>query len=88
MTTINKIVDELGLPHVDFIKSDIEGAERNALAGATNTLYRFKPRMAIAGYHLIDDLTVLPAIALKAQPMYKACLLESAWNYSNVIIFQ
>ena len=88
VTTIDKIVDELGLPHVDFIKSDIEGAERNALAGATNTLYRFKPRMAIAGYHLIDDLTVLPAIALKAQPMYKACLLESKWDFSNVIIFQ
>ena len=89
VTTIDKIVDELGLPHVDFIKSDIEGAERNALAGATNTLYRFKPRMAIAGYHLIDDLIVLPAIALKAQPMYKACLLETTkWAYSNVIIFQ
>ncbi|MBM4311435.1 MAG: FkbM family methyltransferase [Deltaproteobacteria bacterium] len=88
LTTIDKIVDELGLPRVDFIKMDIEGAERNALAGATNTLYRFKPRMAIAGYHLIDDLTVLPEIALNAQPMYKACLLESDWAYSNVIIFQ
>jgi FkbM family methyltransferase len=88
LTTIDKIVAELGLARVDFIKADIEGAERNALTGAAKTLERFKPRMAIAGYHLKDDLIVLPAIALIAQPTYKACLLESEWDFDNIIIFE
>ena len=88
VTTIDKIVAELGLARVNFIKSDIEGAERNMLAGAAKTLERFKPRMAIAGYHLKDDLIVLPAVALKAQPAYKACLSESEWDFDNVIFFE
>ena len=51
LTTIDKIVAELGLPRVDFIKMDIEGAEANALAGARETISRFKPRLAITAEH-------------------------------------
>ena len=35
VTTLDKIVEELRLPRVDFIKMDIEGAEREALRGAS-----------------------------------------------------
>ena len=62
------------LPKVDFIKMDIEGAERNALAGASETMKTFRPRMAIASYHRADDLEVLPPLALSAQPEYTACV--------------
>ena len=57
LTTIDKIVEELQLERVDFIKMDIEGAERKALVGARNTLAKLKPRLALAGYHLEDDQT-------------------------------
>ena len=60
LTTIDKIVAELGLPRVDFIKMDIEGAEANALAGARDTLTRFKPRLAIAAEHKPDDEVDIP----------------------------
>jgi len=85
LTTIDKIVTELGLARVDFIKADIEGAERNALLGATKTLERFKPRMAIAAYHLKDDKSVLPTIARKAQPAYKACLQGVGWGNETIL---
>lgn len=85
LTTIDKIVDELGLDRVDFVKADIEGAERNALLGATKTLKRFKPRMAIAAYHLKDDKTILPEIVLKAQPAYKACLQGVGWGNETIL---
>jgi FkbM family methyltransferase len=63
--TIDDAVDNLRLDRVDFIKADIEGAERYALSGASNTISRFHPRMAICTYHLPDDPVVLPQIATK-----------------------
>ncbi len=45
LTTIDKLVAELRLPRVDFIKMDIEGAEVPALAGGHETIARFKPRL-------------------------------------------
>jgi FkbM family methyltransferase len=62
ITTIDKLVAELGLTRVDFIKMDIEGSERYALKGAEQTLKRFHPRMAICTYHLADDPTAVPAV--------------------------
>lgn len=70
LTTIDRIVEELGLTRVDFIKTDIEGAERNALAGAKTTLARFKPRMALSVYHLPDDPGVITGRVLDARKDY------------------
>jgi FkbM family methyltransferase len=70
VTTIDLLVAELGLSRVDFIKMDIEGSERQALAGARTTLAGFKPRLAITTYHKPDDLNVLPAIIRQWAPAY------------------
>jgi FkbM family methyltransferase len=70
LVPIDEIVQELGLDRVDFIKMDIEGAERRALAGARVTLARFGPRMAISSYHLRDDPAAIPAVVRQAQPRY------------------
>lgn len=40
-------IDSLALPRVDFIKIDIEGMEMEALAGAMNTIRKFRPQMLI-----------------------------------------
>ena len=55
---------------IDFIKADIEGAERNMLLGATEILRTFAPRLAICTYHLPDDPIILENIILKANPNY------------------
>jgi len=60
LTTIDKLVAELGLPRVDFIKMDIEGAEKPALSGASATIRKFHPRMSIATEHLPDDAVAIP----------------------------
>ena len=88
LTTIDKIVAELKLERVGFIKMDIEGSERQALAGASGTLRRFKPRMAIAAYHGGEqDLTVLPAAALDAQPRYEVCVWGRNGGWGNRTLF-
>ena len=45
--TIDQIVEEQKLDHVDFIKLDIEGAELKALLGAAATLAKFKPTVCL-----------------------------------------
>ena len=91
LTTIDKIVEELQLERVDFIKMDIEGAERKALAGARNTLAERKPRLALAGYHLEDDQTKIPEIVLAARPDYNMkcglCSEKDYWIVPAVLYF-
>jgi len=71
LTTIDKLVAELNLPRVDFIKMDIEGAEVPALAGARATITRFKPRMAIATEHKPDDEYAIPSAVRNIRPDYQ-----------------
>jgi len=56
---------------VDFIKMDIEGAERHALKGARRLLARDKPRLAICIYHAADDPDVVPRVVLEANGEYQ-----------------
>ena len=62
LTTIDKIVAELKLERVDFIKMDIEGAEQNALIGARATLAKYHPRMSLSAYHRPDDPKRIPEL--------------------------
>ena len=62
LTTIDKMVAELGLPRVDYIKMDIEGAEPKALAGANSTIARWKPRLSISAYHEPDHPVTIPTV--------------------------
>ena len=71
LTTIDKLVAELKLERVDYIKMDIEGAEQKALQGATGTLGRFHPRMALAAYHVPSDPKRFPELVRAAWPGYR-----------------
>lgn len=57
---IDDLVGGSNLEKLDFIKMDIEGAEPHALQGARKTLERFKPKLAIAIYHSLDDFVEIP----------------------------
>jgi len=45
--TIDALVADLGLERVDLVKIDVEGHELKVLAGAVETLTRFRPRILI-----------------------------------------
>jgi FkbM family methyltransferase len=55
---------------IDFIKADIEGAERLLLQGAENVLKTMQPKLSICTYHLPDDPQVLEEIILNANLNY------------------
>jgi FkbM family methyltransferase len=70
VTTLDKFVEENSLSKIDFIKADIEGAEREMLRGASQVLKTFAPKLAICTYHLSDDPQVLEKLILDANPNY------------------
>lgn len=70
LTTIDKLVAELKLDRVDYIKMDIEGAEPNALRGGHDTIAKWKPRISISAYHQPDHPVLIPKIILEARPDY------------------
>jgi hypothetical protein len=57
VTTIDALVEQSPFGRIDCIKMDIEGAERDALAGAGATFHRFQPRLSITTYHQAEDWT-------------------------------
>jgi len=71
LTTIDKLVAELKLERVDYIKMDIEGAEQQALLGGRQTIARFHPRLALSSYHRPDDPDRIPAIVRGIWPGYR-----------------
>ena len=60
LTTIDNIVSDLKLSRVNVIKMHVEGVEQKALLGATDTIRRFHPRMAISLEHFLTDADLLP----------------------------
>jgi FkbM family methyltransferase len=70
LTTIDRLVAELKLPRVDFIKMDIEGAEKQALAGGRDTIQKYRPRLSIATEHLPDDAVAIPQTVRSILPDY------------------
>ncbi len=72
VTTIDELVGRLELPRVDLIKLDIEGAEREALRGASETLEKYGPALLIDSYHRPDDAEVLPRLIDAAGVGYQA----------------
>jgi FkbM family methyltransferase len=71
LTTIDKLVNELKLERVDYIKMDVEGSEPKALTGAHDTLAKFKPRISVAANNGPDHPRVLPGIVRAARPDYQ-----------------
>jgi FkbM family methyltransferase len=71
LTTIDKLVAELGLPRVDFIKMDIEGAEVKALNGARQTIAKYHPRMALSVYHEPEHPVEVPKAVKAAWDGYR-----------------
>ena len=65
----------LGNEHADYMKFDVEGVEKEALAGAARHLVPDcsgkLPKLLVAAYHHDEDIFALPLLLWKLQPEYK-----------------
>ena len=85
--TIDALVARRVVDRVDFIKLDVEGSELNVLQGARATLQRFRPRLAIAAYHRLEDLSVLPAYLTELDLGYRFRLGHTTMNAEETVLF-
>lgn len=70
-----KSVDSLlGGKPATLIKYDVEGSEREALAGSEQTIKKYKPRLIVSLYHRTEDLIELPLYIKELNPDYKLYL--------------
>ena len=70
VVSLDSWVKKNNIRKIDFIKADIEGAERSMLLGAKEVLAKHKPILSICTYHLWDDPLVLENIIREANPKY------------------
>lgn len=59
--TLDQFVDRKGINRIDFVKLDVDGNEASVLAGAVDTLRRFRPRVLMewAPYLFEDQSAVM-----------------------------
>ena len=85
--SIDALVAAGGLPRVDFLKVDVEGADLGVLEGAAETIRSHRPRLAIACYHKPDDLVVIPDFIASLGVPYRWYLQCSTMTDVDTVAF-
>lgn len=85
--SIDDFVNRNEIQRVDFIKMDIEGAEYASLKGAEQTIRKFKPKLAIAIYHSMDDFVNIPRWISDLNLDYKLHIGHYTIHMEETIIF-
>ena len=83
-------VDEIAEKGATFIKADVEGGELKLIAGAENTILKYRPKIQLACYHRNEDLFALPEAVFKIRDDYKLYLRHfpsaPAWDTNYYFI--
>ena len=67
-------LDSVVKEKIDFIKYDVEGAEKKALIGSSESIRKYKPDLLISMYHRTEDLHELVHLVHNICPEYKLYL--------------
>lgn len=82
--SLDNILYESGAERIDYIKFDVEGAEKEALEGCYKTIESFSPALLVSVYHRGEDLFALPLQLTERFPDYKLYLRKfryiPAWD--------
>lgn len=70
-----------------YIKMDIEGAEMSALIGATKTIKKNKPKLAICIYHGYEDMIRIIPFIHDLNPSYKLYIRHHSRDTSETVLY-
>lgn len=82
-----KRLDDVIHEAYSFLKIDIEGGEIAALKGASQTIAKYHPRLAISAYHKADDLWRIPEQVLELRNDYRLYLRHYTEGVTETVIF-
>jgi FkbM family methyltransferase len=85
-TTIDEFANENKLK-IDLIKLDVEGCELVALKGASRTISKYKPKLAISVYHKKEDLVEIPEFLLSLNANYRFSLSINNPSFIDVVLY-
>lgn len=84
---LDDFVLEKKITKVDFIKMDIEGAEKKALHGMTQTLIDHRPQLAICIYHNKMDFIEIPLFLDRVLDHYHLHLGHYSPSFSETVLY-
>jgi FkbM family methyltransferase len=86
----NSLDNVLNGKSIDHIKYDVEGAEKQALEGSTQTIKAFTPSLCVSAYHRSEDIFALPLQIKAITPNYKLYLRRypyvPAWDIELICV--
>lgn len=72
---------------VTFIKMDIEGSELNAIKGASKTIRKYKPKLAISIYHKAEDIIEIPKLLLELNKEYRFWVRHYSLSWFDTVLY-
>jgi FkbM family methyltransferase len=84
---VTTIDDVLGDARLTYVKMNIEGAEIDALHGATRAIRKWKPKLAISVYHRPSDLWRIPELVLELNPDYQLYLRQHDGGIIETVLY-
>ena len=83
-------IDSLTSDSVDYIKYDVEGAEKEALIGSKEAIKNYRPALLVSAYHRSEDIFELPLLISALEPSYKLYLRRQryvpAWDLNILAV--
>jgi hypothetical protein len=87
LRALDSMVIEGLVPRVDFIKMDIEGSELCALKGASGTIRKYRPKLAISLYHKPNDIFEIPLFIQKEFPFYEMYIYHYTIHNEETVLY-
>ena len=84
LIALDEYLSETEREEITYIKLDIEGSEMEALKGMSETISKYKPKLAICLYHKPTDLWEIPLYIKKLNPSYKLYIRQHHPVYETV----
>jgi FkbM family methyltransferase len=79
-------LDSMKIP-ATFIKMHLEGGELDALRGATKTIRKFRPIIAVTLYHNSDGVFKIPLLLMSITNKYRYLIRTHSWAGTGVILY-